>query len=126
MRTRHYRPFLISLLLLALSCRALVPAGFMPAADGSARLALCQNGMPDMPGMPGMPDMVLPHGGAPHGNHVEHCPFGAAPSFAPLPVLAVELRLSTDLPGLPPASESAPPPARISGAHRARAPPQLA
>ena len=105
---------LISLLLLAVVARALVPAGFMPSGDGSAQLTLCPDGML----MPA--DASHPDGGHPH---VDHCPFGAAPFAAPiaslpvLPAFAAAISL--------PASSCAPwmMITRSSRSHQARAPP---
>jgi hypothetical protein len=45
-RGRRTRYWLNSLLLLTLTLRALIPAGYMPAADGSFALDLCPDGLP--------------------------------------------------------------------------------
>lgn len=83
--------------LAALSLRALVPAGFMPAPGRLFALELCPDGLPsgmlaastpEMPGMPDMPGMHHPFdpaGGPPHGGHpaqMEHCVFGGASALA--------------------------------------------
>jgi hypothetical protein len=89
---------LISLLLLVLAARALVPVGFMPASDGSAELTLCPAGM------------VMPAGSpmADHGGHfqTDRCPFGSAPFAAPITAIAVipflAAAISLPLPSLSP------------------------
>jgi hypothetical protein len=106
----HHRSRIISLLLLVLVARALVPAGFMPSAAGSSALILCPDGM------------VMPSGPGGYG-HTDHCPFGAAPfaaplsHFAPTPVLATPVSIAS--------VESLPwaPSARTARAHQPRAPP---
>ena len=117
---RRRNVLLISLLLLVLVARALVPAGFMPAGDGSAGLTLCPDGMlmPTDPGdAAGMP--------APGHLHTDHCPFGSAPFAAPIaqpaliPVPAVAITLSS-------LDSSRPvPSARAARTHQPRAPPSL-
>ena len=106
----HHRVRIISLLLLVLVARALVPAGFMPSAGGSSALTLCPDGM------------VMPAGPGGSG-HADHCPFGAAPFAAPIthiaptPVLAAAVSIA--------GVESLPwaPSARVARAHQPRAPP---
>ncbi len=106
----HHRSRIISLLLLVLVARALVPAGFMPSTAGSAALTLCPDGM------------VMPAGAGSYG-HTDHCPFGAAPfaapiaHFPPTPVLAAAVSIT--------GVESLPwvPSARAARAHQPRAPP---
>jgi hypothetical protein len=107
---RHHRVRIISLLLLVLVARALVPAGFMPSAAGSSALTLCPDGM------------VMPSGPGGYA-HTDHCPFGAAPfaapitHFAPTPVLATALGIA--------GFEFSPwaPSTRAARAHQPRAPP---
>jgi len=109
--SRPRRLYLISLLLLVLVTRALVPQGFMPAGDGSAQLTLCPDGML-MPGNPGH-------------LHTDHCPFGSAPFAAPLshtPVIPVPAVAITHQ-GLDPAPRIAG--TRVAHAHQPRAPPFL-
>ena len=106
---------IISLLLLVLAARALVPVGFMPASDGSAELTLCPAGM------------VMPAGApmADHGGHLQtdRCPFGSAPFAAPItafpvtPILAVAISIAQ--PSLSPALEII----RASRSHPPRGPP---
>lgn len=110
---------LLSLLLLTVLARALVPTGFMPAASGSGGLVLCPAGM-----LMSDADAAQMGGGA-HGVklHVEHCPYGSAPFAAPLSQWAF----------VPPEAQPAPAPierstsalftARQARAHQPRAPP---
>ncbi len=74
--TRYRRRLpIISALLLALVARAAVPVGFMPAADGSAQMTLCPDGML----------MPADAGNAGAGRlHTDHCPYGSAPFTAPI------------------------------------------
>jgi hypothetical protein len=108
---------IVSLLLLVLVARALVPVGFMPAGNGSAQLMLCPDGML-------MPDAGSP-GGAPNSGHlhVDHCPFGSAPFAAPISELPIspERAASISIPGF----DSSPwiPSVRGSPSHQPRAPP---
>ncbi len=116
--SRQRRPALISLLLLVLMARALVPVGFMPAADRSAQLILCPDGML----MPAHDGSGAPAFGQSH-LHADHCPFGAAPFAAPLshvpvhPVLADAIRPFACVPAPWIAGT------RASRAHQPRAPP---
>jgi len=115
------RARIIGLLLLVLVTRALVPAGFMPAGDGSAQLTLCPDGML-MPADPGSAAAGMPDAGHPH---TDHCPFGSAPFAAPIadlaviPVLAVAIGIR--------GCDSCPrvPGTRAARAHQPRAPPDL-
>jgi hypothetical protein len=103
--SRPPRKLITALALAALSLRALVPAGFMPAPGRPLSLELCPDGLPgDMPMagmlMPGMlgPGMDHEHAGrAPPARHpaqIEHCVFGGASGLALLthpPALGVLL-----------------------------------
>jgi hypothetical protein len=109
---------LISLLLLVLITRALVPAGFMPSADGSAQLTLCPNGML----MPAQDDLSAGAQGTPH-HHTDHCPFGAAPFAAPLSETSVFPTLAAAISVVESAPASWVPAARTASAHQPRAPP---
>jgi len=100
-----HRRWLISMVLMALAVRALVPAGFMPATDRPFSFEIC----PD-----GFPAQLLHQGGevAHHHHHAqddgstqsptpgshdhgaaraEHCVFAAAASVGPAPQIAVLL-----------------------------------
>ena len=87
------RKLIAVLALAALSLRALVPAGFMPAPGRLFALELCPDGLSSemlagvMPGMPGMHHNSGPDdaGGPPHDHHpaqIEHCVFGGASALA--------------------------------------------
>jgi hypothetical protein len=108
------RPPLISLLLLVLLARALVPTGFMPASDGSAQLTLCPDGML-MPSAAAMANSGL--------LHADHCPFGAAPFAAPIsaPPLIPQLAAAVGTAGI--VASPRPPAARAARSHQPRAPP---
>jgi hypothetical protein len=87
---RSSRASLLWLVLAAFALRALIPIGFMPAADGSLALQICDEGWPAG---------WLPHAaaGAPHGqampagpvhhSHADHCPFCGGTTPAPGPLL---------------------------------------
>ena len=111
---RQHRPLIISLLLLVLIARALVPVGFMPAGDGSTQLILCPDGML-MPADSGAPGSVK--------LHTDHCPFGSAPFAAPLSATAVvpQLAAPISIPGFE--SSAWVPTARGARSHQPRAPP---
>lgn len=117
---RHRTLPIVSLLLLVLVARALVPAGFMPAADGSAQLTLCPDGML-MPSDAGSgSDTAARNSGH---VHTDHCPFGSAPFAAPIAHLPVipQLAAANHAPGF----DAAPwiPAIRGSRTHQPRAPP---
>lgn len=117
---RPRRVSLLSLLLLTLLARALVPTGFMPAGDGSAQLMLCPDGML-------MSAETGKAAGTPVPGHVhtDHCPFGAAPFAAPLasqPLIPL-LTVAVSQPLNDPASRV--PGARTARTHQPRAPPRL-
>jgi hypothetical protein len=105
---------IISLLLLVLLARALVPTGFMPASDGSAQLTLCSDGM------------LMPSDAAMAGFghlHADHCPFGAAPFAAPLSASPVIPQLASAVGLVRLAPSPWPPTARAARSHQPRAPP---
>ena len=86
---RSSRTSLLWLVLAAFALRSLIPIGFMPVADGSLALQICDEGLPAW---------LLPHAedGAPQGHtmpagpahhsHADHCPFcgGTTPAPGPL------------------------------------------
>jgi hypothetical protein len=116
-KSRTQRELITALLLVALTFRALIPMGFMPAADGAFSLQICRAGFlasidpPDQHAPPGQP------------SHFEHCPFGSAPATGPI----------ANVPALQAAGPLAFPPAgdfitlrlgaRLERAHQPRAPP---
>jgi len=70
-----------SLALIALSCRALIPVGFMPGSERPFSLIICHEGFPS----------TLEHGTPLHSgaaSHFEHCLFSGvtAAALAPTPV----------------------------------------
>jgi hypothetical protein len=82
------RKFIASILFVALALRALVPAGFMPAADHPFSLEICPDGFPaqllhyEMSHGHGMHHS----GGASHSHDAarsEHCVFAAVASAGP-------------------------------------------
>ena len=103
--TKMHRQWLISLVLLALAMRALVPAGFMPATDRPFSFEICPDGFPAQ--------LLQQHGEAVHQHHhhaaqdegsgrsstpgshdhgaarAEHCVFAGAASVGPAPQIAV-------------------------------------
>jgi hypothetical protein len=110
---------MISLLLLVLVARALVPMGFMPAGNGSAQLTLCPDGML-MPSGAASADAAARH---PGHSHLDHCPFGSAPFAAPIAHVAITPTLSA--PGSVPGIDPSPwvPSVRVARTHQPRAPP---
>jgi hypothetical protein len=115
-KSRTRRELITALLLVALAFRALIPVGFMPAADGSVSLQICRAGF--------LASIDPPDQRAPAGHsHFEHCPFGSAPASGPI----------ANAPGLPAAAATSSPPlgdsvtlrlsARFDAAHQPRAPP---
>jgi hypothetical protein len=83
-RSRLNRTLFISLLLMALASRALIPTGFMPSASGPFSIIICHGGIAlhdaalhDKPLHPGDP------------GRFDHCQFGAAPAVGPISDLAI-------------------------------------
>jgi hypothetical protein len=105
------------MLLVALAFRALIPAGFMPAADGGFSLQICRAGFL------ASIDPPDPHAPPGHPSHFEHCPFDSAPATGP----------TANVPALHAAGLTPSPPlgdfvtlrlgARLDAAHQPRAPP---
>jgi hypothetical protein len=111
---RIQQQWLISLLLVAVAVRALIPAGFMPSADRPFTLQICPDGFPAQFFNQGHDPHAGPHAGSgsEHANHVdehalqtdeapqhgshersaaraEHCVFAAAASVGPPPQLSL-------------------------------------
>jgi hypothetical protein len=99
-----HRQWLISLLLVAVVVRALIPAGFMPAADRPFTLEICPDGFPAQllhhdehaahhhhaqtdSGSPNAEKGSQEHGAA----RAEHCVFAAAAGVGPAPQIALLL-----------------------------------
>ena len=107
-------------LLVALLFQAMIPAGFMPATDGSFALQICHSGFPSHAGAhdPGR------HSGG--HSHVEFCPFGALPGAAPISH-GVTLLASGAIASQPVAEfEFRRPCNRLERAHPPRGPPAFA
>jgi len=62
---------------IALLCQAMIPTGFMPAADGSFALQICHSGF-----LVSFDAHEPNHSGG--HSHVQYCPFGALPGAGPL------------------------------------------
>jgi hypothetical protein len=67
------RASLASVVLIAFTLRALIPAGFMPSTEHPFTLSICPDGLPSQ--LLGAAD-----GHAAHRTHAQHAPDGAAPS----------------------------------------------
>jgi hypothetical protein len=116
-RTRH--ELISALLLVALAFRALIPAGFMPAADGTFSLQVCRAGFLTSG------DALNQHAPPDQPSHFEHCPFGSAPASGPIAhVPAIRL---TGLTAFAPIGDylTLRLSARLERAHQPRAPPRL-
>jgi hypothetical protein len=114
-----HRRLLAGVLYAALIFQALIPAGFMPASDGSFALQVCHSGLPE-PAQSGGPD----HRSKGHA-HIGYCPFGALPGAAPIPNIAGLLPSSST--AAEPTADFAlqPPETRLHRAHPARGPPAV-
>lgn len=114
--------------LLAFALRALIPVGFMPAADGSLSLMICPAGFPaellprkSMP-MSGMPMPAQQHRG--HGLMDEgYCAFTTGFSSAPPPLLLLAVLLLLSCIAVIAVTVPAPGGIRLVHLPQARAPP---
>lgn len=124
-RQHRVRSPLVRLLLVTMVLRALVPVGFMPAADaGWPSLQICGPAAALLAGAEGAPsaDGATTHPGTAH----EACPFALSPAAAPLPPL-VFADLFVPAAAAAPDEPSLIPPARaVFRAHRPRGPPSPA
>src|ERR1700722_6568102 len=80
--TRSKRELIVSLLLVALVFRALVPAGFMPASDRPFSIEICHDGFPAQ---------LLSQDGSRHPGtspQFENCLFGSSSTPGPTPHVA--------------------------------------
>jgi hypothetical protein len=106
---RGHRHLIVGAMFVALLFQSLIPAGFMPASDGSFALQVCHSGLPT-------------HSGG--HSHVEFCSFGALPGAGPITHVAAFLPSRIITPqsvadvGLPR------PAARFERAHPPRGPPE--
>jgi hypothetical protein len=104
-------------LYIALLCQAMIPAGFMPASDGSI-LQVCHSGLPEQ----AAPD-AADHS---HGHVHVDCPFGALPGAGPVLQIALFPPLMSAAPQVAALHEQTPPFTRPERAHPPRGPPSLA
>jgi hypothetical protein len=86
--SQRSRKLIVSILLVALALRALVPVGFMPASDRPFALEICPDGFPPQLLHYGMFHGHGMHhfGGASHSHDAgrsEHCVFAAVASAGP-------------------------------------------
>jgi len=117
LKSRTQRELITALLLVALAFRALIPVGFMPAADGAFSLQICRAGFL------ASIDPAVQHAPPGQPSHFEHCLFGSAPATGPVAnVPALHIAGPT---ALPPAGDftTLRPGARLDAAHQPRAPP---
>lgn len=130
--SRHAaRPRLVLLVLVALALRALIPVGFMPAADGTFSLMICPGGFPPalLPEQKTMRDgmgMPMPQPQHHHGHGViddGYCAFTTGFSSAPPPLLVAALGLLVACLGVVFTRVSAPAGIRLVHIPQARAPP---
>lgn len=128
--TRATRQRLVVAVLLALAVRALIPIGFMPAADGTLSLMICPGGFPPallpvqqtMQGDMGMP-MPQPHHSGQGLMDDGFCVFTTGFGSAPPPLLVVALVLLLACVGIVRTRVAAPVGVRLVYIPQARAPP---
>src|ERR1700690_182886 len=112
--------WITGVLLVAVTFRALIPAGFMPSAERPLRLEICRAGY--LARLDTAAPAQHPHG-APQN---EHCPFGAAPGAGVLPA-TVALPLASTIVIAPTIEfEALRIAVRVDRAHPARGPPRPA
>ena len=117
-RSRLHRTLFISLLLVALAGRALIPAGFMPSASGPFTVIICHGGI----ALHEYPTHGSPiHPGDPARS--DHCPFGAAPAVGPLSDIAIVRAPPPDTAQTEHAFDSLRPTLQRDRAHPPRGPP---
>ena len=124
MRQHRLRSPLVRLLLLTMVLRALVPVGFMPAANGDwPGLQICGSAAALLAGTDGA-GVLTPDGGATHpGTAHESCPFASSPAAAPAPQL-VSTSVLDPVADAPPAHPALVLPApAFARAHPPRGPP---
>jgi hypothetical protein len=114
---RRHRPLIAGAMFLALLFQSMIPAGFMPASDGSFGLQICHSGLPAQAGDP--------QGAAPSGghSHVEFCPFGALPGAGPIAHIAAFVPSLSIAPEPVAVELFRRPAARFDRAHPPRGPP---
>lgn len=82
---RANRRLTVGAMFLALLFQSMIPAGFMPASDGSFALQVCHSGLMTQSG----DQQSAPHSGG--HVHVECCSFGALPGAGPITHIATVL-----------------------------------
>lgn len=138
---RAARARLVCAVLLAFSLRALIPLGFMPAADGTLSLMICPAGLPAgllhdlgmgedtghgmaMSGRMGTPPAQHPTQGHGQGLMDEgYCSFNTGCSTAPPPLLLIVLSLVLSFVAVVAVTVLAPPAIRLVHLPHVRAPP---
>jgi hypothetical protein len=114
---RRHRRLITGALFLALLFQSMIPAGFMPASDGSFALQICHSGFvtqsDDRQG--------VAHSGS--HSHVEFCSFGALPGAGPIAHIAAFLPSLSITPQPIADLEFRRPAARFDRAHPPRGPP---
>ena len=130
--SRRTRARLAAGLLLAFALRALIPIGFMPAADGTLSLMICPGGFPlellpherAMSDDMGMPMPAPSHHGQGHGVMEDgFCAFTTGFSSAPPPLLQAVLSLLLAVIAAVAIAIAAPAGIRLVHVPQARAPP---
>lgn len=106
---------------MALLWHSMIPAGFMPASDGSFSLKICPSGFMTQSDGAGP---VRGHTGG--HSHVEFCPFGALPGAAPIPHVVAFLPSWSVAAPSPAEFTARAPGTRFDRTHPARGPPLLA
>jgi hypothetical protein len=103
-------------LLVGLLFQAMIPAGFMPATDGTFSLKICHSGFPAQ----SEAQTAGRHSGH---SHVEYCPFGALPGAGPISHAAAAPAMWSSAPQLVADLPYSPPSTRFERAHPPRGPP---
>jgi hypothetical protein len=116
---RGRRELISGTLLVVLAFRALVPAGFMPATDGSFSLQICHVGFS------GALFAQLPGHHPGDSAKSDHCPFTAVPAAAPVPQLMPLVPVFVTALERMVRFEAHAVSVRAARAHQARAPPAL-
>jgi hypothetical protein len=119
----RHRRLIAGAVFLALLFQSMIPAGFMPASDGSFALQICHSGLLTQSGDHG--DQGDQQGAAHSGghSHVEFCPFGALPGAGPIAHIATFLPSLSVTPQPIADPGFRPPAARFDRAHTPRGPP---
>jgi Protein of unknown function (DUF2946) len=129
--TRTSRERLVVAVLLALTLRALIPIGFMPAGDGTFSLMICPGGFPPalLPAQNTMRDgmgMPMPQPHHQQGHAVMddgYCVFTTGFSAAPPPLLMAAIALLMATAAIVVTRVAAPTGIRLVHVPQARAPP---